>query len=52
MEFFEVLEKRHSIRTYQNKPVEREKLLKIMEAVRSAPSAGDLQASDVFVVLD
>ncbi|MFN3471005.1 MAG: nitroreductase family protein, partial [Aquificaceae bacterium] len=52
MEFFEVLEKRHSIRAYQERAVEREKLIKIMEAVRSAPSAGNLQAYEVFLVLD
>ncbi|MEN3028041.1 MAG: nitroreductase family protein [Aquificaceae bacterium] len=52
MEFFEVLRKRHSIRSFQRKPVEKEKLLKIMEAIRSAPSAGNLQSYEVFVVLD
>ncbi|MFN3947776.1 MAG: nitroreductase family protein [Aquificaceae bacterium] len=52
MEFFEVLKRRHSVRSYQKKPVEEEKLIKIMEAVRSAPSAGNLQAYEVFVVLD
>ncbi|MEJ5338372.1 MAG: nitroreductase family protein [Aquificaceae bacterium] len=52
MEFFEVLKKRHSIRSYQKRPVEEEKLRKIMEAVRSAPSAGNLQAYEVVLVLD
>ncbi|MFN3598462.1 MAG: nitroreductase family protein [Aquificaceae bacterium] len=52
MDFFEVLKKRRSVRSYQKKPVEKEKLIKIMEAVRSAPSAGNLQAYEVFVVLD
>jgi nitroreductase len=52
MEFFEVIKHRHSVRSYQNKPVEEEKLIKIMEAVRSAPSAGNLQAYEVVVVLD
>ncbi len=52
MEFFEVLKNRHSIRSYQKRPIEEEKLLKIMEAIRSAPSAGNLQAYEVYVVLD
>ncbi|MCS6957642.1 MAG: nitroreductase family protein [Aquificaceae bacterium] len=52
MEFFEVLKKRRSVRSYHNRPVEREKLIKIMEAVRSAPSAGNLQAYEVVLVLD
>lgn len=52
MEFFEVLERRRSVRSYMEKPVEREKLLRIMEAVNSAPSAGNLQAYEVFLVLD
>ncbi|RMH79790.1 MAG: nitroreductase [Acidobacteria bacterium] len=52
MEFFEVLKARHSIRSYLRKPVEEEKLLKIMEATKSAPSAGNLQAYEVMVVLD
>lgn len=52
MEFFEVLKNRHSVRSYQKRPIEKEKLVKIMEAIRSAPSAGNLQAYEVFVVLD
>lgn len=52
MEFFEVLKNRHSIRSYQKRPIEKEKLLKIMESIRSAPSAGNLQAYEVYVVLD
>lgn len=50
MEFFEVLKKRHSTRDYQDKPVEKEKLTKILEAANSAPSAGDLQAYEIFVI--
>ncbi len=52
MEFFEVLRRRHSIRSYQKRAVEEEKIKAIMEAVRSAPSAGNLQAYEVLVVLD
>ncbi|MFN7065642.1 MAG: nitroreductase family protein [Aquificaceae bacterium] len=52
MDFFEVLRRRHSIRSYQRRPIEEEKLIRIMEAVRSAPSAGNLQAYEIFVVID
>lgn len=50
MEFFEVLNKRASIRAYADIPVEEEKLNKILEAVNRAPSAGNLQSFDVYVV--
>lgn len=52
MEFFEALKSRHSIRTYQDKPVEESKLKSILEAANSAPSAGNLQAYEIFVVKD
>lgn len=52
MEFFEVLKKRHSIRVYQDKAVEEEKLTKLLEAANSAPSAGNKQAYEIFVVKD
>ncbi|RMF30337.1 MAG: nitroreductase, partial [Candidatus Nitrosothermus koennekii] len=44
MDFFDVIENRHSIRAYKDREVEEEKLLKILEVVRKAPSAGNLQA--------
>jgi nitroreductase len=50
MDFYEVLDKRASIRSYQDKPVEPGKLDRILEAVISAPSAGNLQAYDILVV--
>jgi nitroreductase len=50
MEFFETLAKRQSIRVYSNRLVEEEKLRKILETARSAPSAGNLQAYDIFLV--
>jgi nitroreductase len=52
MEFFEVLEKRHSTRSFKNKEVEEEKIKKIMEAINSAPSAGNLQSYKVFIIKD
>jgi nitroreductase len=50
MEFFNVLEQRHSIRNYSSKPVEREKLDRILAAANRAPSAANLQAYEIFVV--
>ncbi len=50
MEFFELIKNRRSMRKYANTLVEEEKLHKILEAVNSAPSAGNLQAYEVYVV--
>lgn len=52
MEFFEVLEARRSVRTYERKPIEDEKLQKILKAINCAPSAGNLQAYEVVLVRD
>jgi nitroreductase len=52
MEFFDVLRKRHSIRRFQEKKVENEKVLKLLMAANSAPSAGNLQAYQIFLVKD
>lgn len=50
MEFFEVVRSRHSIRAFTAKPVEAEKLHAILEAADRAPSAGNLQAYEIYVV--
>ena len=50
MKFIEVLEKRRSIRKYKNTPVSREKIIKILEAARIAPSAGHRQPWHFIVV--
>jgi nitroreductase len=50
MEFFNVLERRHSIRNFTSKPVEREKLDRIVAAANAAPSAANMQAYEIFVV--
>jgi nitroreductase len=52
MDFFEVVKERHSIRAYREMPVEPEKLQQILEAVNRAPSAGNLQAFEVYLVSD
>ena len=50
MNVFDVLEKRRSIRKYQNKPLENETLRRILEAARLGPSAGNMQPCQFLVV--
>lgn len=50
MELFEVFAARHSIRSFTDQPVEDEALGRILEAVNRAPSAGNLQAFDIYQV--
>ena len=50
VDFFQVLKERHSVRLYQDRPVEAEKLQTILEAISRAPSAGNLQAYEVYLV--
>jgi nitroreductase len=53
MELFEVIKKRRSIREYESKRVEDEKLKKILnEAARLAPSAKNIQPWKIIVVED
>lgn len=52
MEVFEAIRTRRSIRVYDNKPVEKEKLLRVLEAARLAPSAGNRQPWCFIVVTD
>ncbi|MCS7112706.1 MAG: nitroreductase family protein [Nitrososphaerota archaeon] len=52
MEVFEAIRTRRSIRVYEDKPVEDEKLLRILEAARLAPSAGNRQPWRFIVVTD
>jgi nitroreductase len=49
MDFFKVIEKRRSMRKYADRQVEEKKLRKILEAANRAPSAGNLQAYEIFV---
>jgi len=49
MDFFEVLEKRHSTRSFKEKMVEEEKLIKLLKAINSAPSAGNIQSYKIFI---
>jgi nitroreductase len=52
MDFFDVVEKRRSIRSFKDRPVEDEKLQIILEVANSAPSAGNLQCYDIVAVTD
>ena len=50
MDFFETVNRRQSIRAFTKQPVEADKLSKILETVNAAPSAGNLQGYEVYVV--
>jgi nitroreductase len=52
MDYFEIVNERHSIRAYENKLVEPEKLQQILRAVNRAPSAGNLQAYELYLTCD
>ena len=52
MNFQEVIQSRHSIRAYTGQPVEPDKLKQILDSINRAPSAGNLQAFEVYVVTD
>ncbi len=50
MDLFEVIKKRRSIRAFTPQPVEAEKLERVLAAANAAPSAGNLQAYEIFRV--
>ncbi len=50
MDLFKVLNERHSVRAFKGKEIPEEKVKKILDAVNSAPSAGNLQAYEVVKV--
>jgi len=50
MEFYKVLEERHSCRAFLEKEVEQEKLDRILDATISAPSAGNLQSYKIYAI--
>ena len=50
MSFMEIAKKRYSVRKYENKAVEGEKLEKIIEAAHVAPTAANLQPVRLIVV--
>lgn len=52
MDVIKAIEERRSIRKYEDKPVEAEKLNQVLEAMRLAPSAGNAQKWKFFAVTD
>lgn len=50
MDFFETIKKRYSVRAYQSKPREDEKLQKVLEAARIAPTAENRQPFRFIVI--
>ena len=50
MRFFEVVEERQSIRKFQGRDIAPEKLQAILEAANRAPSAGNFQSYEIYVV--
>lgn len=52
MDIAQIIKERRSVRRYQNKAIEQEKLQKVLEAARWAPSAHNAQAWKFVVVQD
>jgi len=52
LDVFEAIKVRRSIRAYKDQPVEKEKLDKVVEAARLAPSAHNNQPCHIIVVSD
>jgi nitroreductase len=52
MDVFEAVQRRRSIRAYGSTPVPKDKLMKLLEAARLAPSAGNVQPWHFVVVMD
>ena len=52
MDVYEAIEKRYSVREYEDRPVEKDKLERILNAARMAPSARNAQDWKFVVVTD
>ena len=50
MDFFDVVTDRKSVRAFAGRAPEEEKLRKVLDTANQAPSAGNLQAYEIFVV--
>lgn len=50
MEFFDVIQRRYSVRAYTSEPVEDEKLRRVLEAARVAPTAVNRQSFQLIVI--
>ncbi|MBN3038901.1 MAG: nitroreductase family protein [Candidatus Omnitrophica bacterium] len=52
MDFFEVIKKRASVREYSDRPIEKERIEKIVDAARLAPTARGEEPWEFVVVTD
>lgn len=52
MSFLDLVKKRYSVRNYKSLPVEREKVIQVLEAGRNAPSAANYQPWHFIVLID
>jgi len=52
LSILEVLKKRRSIRKYQTRAVENDKVIKVLEAARLGPSADNLQPCHFIIITD
>jgi nitroreductase len=52
MDFYDVIDKRRSVRAFQDKKVDVAMLRKILDTVLLAPSAGNLQAYKITIIRD
>lgn len=52
MDFLELTKNRYSVRSFSNKKVEKEKVLKILETIKFAPTAKNIQPIKVFYTDD
>lgn len=50
MDFLDLAKRRYSVRSYKETPVEEEKIARILEAARVAPSAANLQPTRLVVI--
>ena len=52
MDFFDVVEMRQSIRAFQDKSIDPAAIQRLLETINHAPSAGNLQGYEVYLVTD
>jgi nitroreductase len=52
LDVFEAIKSRRSVRAFTNEPVSEEEIIKLMDAARWAPSAGNIQPWEFIVVRD
>ena len=51
MDYFEIVNERHSTRAFTDCPVEAKKVQKILETANRAPSAGGLQGYEIYRII-